>query len=406
MHLKQRITFTHPLNEPLCALALLLVLVISVPSGSKQDEQRLEQQGEVSSGILSLSSPHRLGHAVREFLSLASADGFRPTSIEQGRQILLRFERFLRDQLQTGLEQAGWREYAAFKAQLAQIGVSRATIRCYLSYLTSFYRLRAQASQDPELLDIYTKVKALGSVRKASSRGWEPLELAMVRRLLETAEGEDRVFLMTLLYTGGRAQFYGLQVGEVDLARGEIHAVVKGGKRATTPLHPALASVLSDHLATRGYDSPFLFLQGKDVDTRRGQRANRQNAWRICKRVQRAAGIGESVHPHRFRKTLATWGKRAGLDPQFLQAILAHESVNLTLDAYAQVEMEDVKRAFAEFDPLKASSGSEEQGARAGETLMGLRAAGPAGKEQAWQSLLEGLEGLLRESLPSSETPG
>ena len=374
--------------------------MISVPCESKKDEQGLERKGEVSSSILSLSPPLRLDHSVEEFLLLASADGFRPTSIEQSRQILLRFERFLRDQLQTGLEQTGWREYAAFKAQLAQTGLSRATRRCYLSYLTSFYRLRAQASQDPELLDDYTKVKALGSVRKASSRGWEPLELAMVRRLLETAKGEDYVFLMTLLYTGGRAQFYGLRVEDVDLARGEIRAVVKGGKWATIPLHPVLSAVLRDHLAARGYESLFLFRHGKDVETQRGQRANRQNAWRICKRVQRVAGIRESVHPHRFRKTLATWGKRMGLDPQFLQAILAHESVNITLDAYARVELEDVKRAFAKFDLLKASSGSEDQGALDSEMLAGLRAAGPVGKEQAWQLLVEGIEGLLREPPP------
>ncbi len=95
-----------------------------------------------------------------------------------------------------------------------------------------------------------------------------------------------------------------------------------------------------------------------------------------------------------------------GLDPQFLQAILAHESVNITLDAYARVELEDVKRAFAKLDLLRAPNGSEGQGARHGEILEGLRAAGPVGKEQAWQSLVEGIEGLLREPPPSSATPG
>lgn len=340
------------------------------------------------------------------YISLAKAEGFQPTSIEQGRQILLRFGKFVHRHLGTGLAKAGWREYAAYKTHLGELGLSRSTIRCYLSYLTGFYRLRAQASQDPKLLDIYSKIKAVGSVRKVRSRRWAPLDLNTVRSLLESAEGEDHVFLMTLLYTGGRAQFYGLQVEGVNFGRGEIAAVVKGGKRATIPLHPTLTAVLREHLATRRYESPFLFRQGKDVGTRKGQRANRQNAWRICKRVQRAAGIRDSVHPHRFRKTLATWGKRMGLDPQFLQAILAHESVNITLDAYARVELEDVKRAFAKFDLLKAPNGSEDQGARDGEILQGLRAAGPVGKEQAWQSLVEGIEGLLREPPPSSETPG
>ncbi len=333
---------------------------------------------------------------IRKSVALARAEGFRPTSVEQGRQVLLRYRAFLRESKAKDLRRAGWAEYAAYKAHLTQEGISRTTVRCYRSYLRTFYRLRAQASQHPALLDVYHRVQAVGSVRRARSVSWRPLDRATVRLLLGAARGEDRVFLLTLLYTGGRAQFYGLRVGDVDFDRGEIGAVVKGGKWATIPLHPILAAVLRDHLTTRGYASPFLFRHGKDVETLTGQRANRQNAWRICKRVQRAAGIGDSVHPHRFRKTLATWGKRMGLDPQFLQAILAHESVNITLDAYARVELEDVKRAFAKLD-FFATAAKGEGGLTERRLLGQLRALGPAGGEQAWQKAVDGLEGLLNE---------
>ena len=332
---------------------------------------------------------------VRKSVALARAEGFRPTSVEQGRQVLLRYRSFLRESKAKNLRKAGWAEYAAYKAHLTQEGISRTTVRCYLSYLTTFYRLRAQASQDPALLDVYHKVKAVGSVRRSRSVSWRPLGHATVRRLLDAAKGEDRDFLLTLLYTGGRAQFYGLRVREMDFAREEIHVVVKGGKRATIPLHPALGAVLRDHLANRAYDSPFLFRRGKDVGSRKGQRANRQNAWRICKRVQRAAGIGESIHPHRFRKTLATRGKQMGLDPQFLQAILAHESVNITLDAYARVELEEVKRAFAGLDllaPEQSAGGGLTRGRRPLRRVQDLT---PAGKEHAWQMIVDGLQGLL-----------
>ncbi len=138
---------------------------------------------------------------IREFVPLVMAEGFRPTSLEQGRQILLRFRGYLRGSVSKDLREAGWQEYAAYKAYLAETRISRATIRCYLSYLTSFYRLRAQASQDPNLLDVYTKVKALGVVRKARSMRWKPLDLEMVPRLLQAATCEEYVFLMTLLYT-------------------------------------------------------------------------------------------------------------------------------------------------------------------------------------------------------------
>ncbi len=57
--------------------------------------------------------------------------------------------------------------------------------------------------------------------------------------------------------------------------------------------------------------------------------------------------IYQRIYSHRFRKTLNTHGKKKRMDPQLLQAVLAHESINITLDEYAQVELEDVKREFA-----------------------------------------------------------
>lgn len=347
---------------------------------------------------------------IREYVSLAMADGFRPSTIEQGRQILLRYDRFLRQHLSIALEDAGWREFGAYKANLAQQSVSRATARGYLSYVTGFYRLRAQASQDSELLETYSKIKAIGVPRKAKSRKWKSLDLETVRKILEAtkryetircgareAPSEDYVFLMTLLYTGGRAQFYGLRVKDLDFEKKEITTVVKGGKIATIPLHPTLAQVLKEHLQTRDYDSEYLFRNGSDVTTRKGQKANRQNAWRACKRAQAAVGIHESIHPHRFRKTLATYGKQMGMDPQFLQAILAHESVNMTLDEYAQVELEDVKREFAKLDLVNGRFEGNETEPKLTVLLNRLRKMAPRGKERAWNLFIEGLVGLVEE---------
>lgn len=199
---------------------------------------------------------------------------------------------------------------------------------------------------------------------------------------------------MTLLYTGGRAQFYGLSVRDLDFERMEIKAIVKGGKQVTIPLHPILAEQLKGHLASRAYQSEFLFRCGKDPTTRTGQKANRQNAWQACNRVEEAAGLAESVHPHRFRKTTATMGKRLGLDPQFLQAILAHESVTMTLDRYAEVELEDVRREFAKLD-LRNGHMVAAKPTQA-DRIDHLKKQSPPGKALAWNRILDGLVALLR----------
>lgn len=343
---------------------------------------------------------------VREYVALATAEGFQPGSIDQGRSILLRYASFLRERFSLVLESAGWQEFAAYKAHLGQQVISKTAARGYLSYIAGYYRLKAQATQDPRLLELYTKARAIGMPRRGKSERWKPYTSETLNRILEAAKSystirhdfravpsEDYVFLMTLLYTGGRAQFYGLRIREVDFDLMEISAIVKGGKRAAIPLHPKLAEILRTHLASRGYESVFVFRQGRDPTTRTGQKANRQNAWRACKRVQMAAGLLESVHPHRFRKTLATFGKRLGMDPQFLQAILAHESVTMTLDNYAEVELEDVKREFSKLDLCGTRAASV--GASPAELIQGLKRSAPVGKEQAWNMILEGLLSLL-----------
>ncbi len=140
---------------------------------------------------------------VRDFTFLADAEGFSPSSVEGGRQIVLRYNRFLADQLGTTLEEAGWREYATYKLWLAQSGIARASARVYLFYLQIFYRLRAQTYQESEVLETYMRIRALGAGRRGRGGRWKPMDPHVVRRLLEAAQGEDYVFLMTLLYTGG-----------------------------------------------------------------------------------------------------------------------------------------------------------------------------------------------------------
>jgi len=344
--------------------------------------------------------------SIREYVALAMAEGFRPSSIDQGRSILLRYVAFLHDRFGLSLDSAGWQEFGAYKAHLAQLGISKTAGRGYLSYIAGYYRLKAQTTQDPKLLELYTKMKAIGMPRRGRSEKWKPFTSETLNRILDAARSystirqdwrpvpsEDYVFLMTLLYTGGRAQFYGLRTREIDFDRMEISAIVKGGKRVAIPLHPKLAEILRSHLASRGYGSDFVFRQGRDPTSRTGQKANRQNAWRACKRAQQAAGLQESVHPHRFRKTLATFGKRFGMDPQFLQAILAHESVTMTLDKYAEVELEDVKREFSKFDLCESRAASA--GASPAGIIQSLKHSAPAGKQQAWNMILEGLLSLL-----------
>src|SRR5207245_698217 len=103
-----------------------------------------------------------------------------------------------------------------------------------------------------------------------------------------------------------------------------------------------------------------------------------------------------------FRKTLAPIGRRSGLDHQFVQAILGHETVTATLDYYAQVDVEDVKREYAKLDLLGPRHSSGAPG-RA-ELIESLRPLAPTGKEHAWEMHIEGLVSLAGDKDSSGTT--
>src|SRR3989475_10410590 len=337
---------------------------------------------------------------------MAKADGFRLSSIVSGRMILLRYSRFLSKQFKSDLYEAGWHEFLAYKAYLADAGLSRATIRSYLSYVGSYYRLLAQATQLESISTLCGRIRTVGLPRRTWSERRRPFDsttLAKILRIARRRGGEDYIFLLTLLYTGGRAQFYGLKVREVNFRRMEISTVVKPGKRITIPLHPALAEVLKNHLSQRSYRSIYLFCRGRDPTTRKGMQTNRQNAWRICKRIEDRGRIREPVYPHRFRKTLATIGRRAGMDPQFVQAILGHETVMATLDYYAQVDLEDVKREFAKLDLL--GSGTSTNVLRRSQLLEQLAPPAPRGREHEWKTHIEALLEMSENATDPAKKP-
>lgn len=311
----------------------------------------------------------------------------------------MRYSSFLSERFKSDLYSAGWGEFLAYRSYLTETGISRATIRCYLSYIASYYRLLAQATQVESLSNLCNRIRTVGLPRRTWSQRHKPFNSAALDRVLRVARragGEDYVFVMTLLYTGGRAQFYGLRVSELDFDRAEISTEVKPGKRVTIPLHPALATLLKKHLAERDYESTYLFRRGRDPTTRTGMRANRQNAWRTCKRIEDRARVGEPVYPHRFRKTLATIGRREGMDAQFIQAILGHETVLATLDHYAQVDLEEVKREFAKLNLLAPRSTSAP---RSFQLLGELVALAPKDREHEWKMHIEALLALSDNSV-------
>jgi site-specific recombinase XerD len=65
------------------------------------------------------------------------------------------------------------------------------------------------------------------------------------------------------------------------------------------------------------------------------------------KKIGKSVGI-EGVHPHLFRKTMATTALKRGMSISDVQKLLGHESINTTT-IYTQVNDDDVHRMHEKF---------------------------------------------------------
>jgi integrase/recombinase XerD len=191
-----------------------------------------------------------------------------------------------------------------------------------------------------------------------------PLDAKDMEKLLETPEDQtlrglrDRAMLSVAYAAGLRvSEIVGLKLGDVDLERGVVAALGKGGKRRLVPIGEVALAHLEAYLAARekddarrrdrgrrGKDSAVLFRSP------RGGPLTRQAFWKIVGRYARAAGIRGGAHPHRLRHSFATHLLTGGADLRSVQTLLGHANV-ATTEIYTHVSRDHVKNAHRRAHP-------------------------------------------------------
>ena len=67
----------------------------------------------------------------------------------------------------------------------------------------------------------------------------------------------------------------------------------------------------------------------------------------MLKKLGKTAGV-EHVHPHKFRRTLATGLAKHGMPIQEVASILGHEKLDTTM-RYVNIDQEDTKHDYRRF---------------------------------------------------------
>jgi integrase/recombinase XerD len=161
----------------------------------------------------------------------------------------------------------------------------------------------------------------------------------------------DRAMLSVAYAAGLRvSELVGLTLADVDLRRGIVSSLGKGGKRRLVPLGEVALAHLEAYLLARsavvekGPPSNVLFRSP------RGGKLTRQGFWKIVGQHARTAGLRAGVHPHQLRHSFATHLLSGGADLRSVQTLLGHANI-VTTEIYTHVSRDHVRAAHRRAHP-------------------------------------------------------
>lgn len=152
----------------------------------------------------------------------------------------------------------------------------------------------------------------------------------------------DKALISFLLCTGCRiSELTQLDIVDVNFEQKEVKILGKGNKERIVYLDDLCVKQLKDYLGARKDTSPALFVgKGTNRISSNGVRAN-------LHRIASDAGVN-NVHPHRFRRTLATNLINRGMSIQEVATILGHENINTTM-TYIYLDKDNIKNNYKRF---------------------------------------------------------
>ena len=183
----------------------------------------------------------------------------------------------------------------------------------------------------------------LGAIKCAKKKKQILSEVDLYKLKTNCKNSRDHAIVQFLASTGCRiSEVTGLNREDINFA--DMTCVVhgKGNKDRTAFFDNVTAVALQNYLDGRKDLNPALFVNRYNVRLQNG--GVREMLVQLAKR----AGVEQRVHPHKFRRTLATGLARHGMPVQEVSFILGHEKIDTTMGYIVQNE-EDVKSNYNKY---------------------------------------------------------
>ena len=239
----------------------------------------------------------------------------------------------------------------SFLSLLLDKGFSSKTVSRNISSLKSFFKYLISVE--------HIKINPMLNIDAPKSGLFLPTTLTVeeTQQILDAPnelrpiEMRDKAMLYTLYATGMRiSELISLNMHNVDLTRGSVQVIGKGGKERLIPLTNDAITMIKKYL-TNARDK---LSKGKDHNnifvSTHGKQISRHSFWHRIKAYLKKVDVKKEVHPHTLRHAFATHMLNNGADLRSVQLLLGHSDL-ATTQIYTHVAQAEVKNLHKKHHP-------------------------------------------------------
>lgn len=218
--------------------------------------------------------------------------------------------------------------------------IKMSTMQTRLHYLSSFWDFLTT-----EELVHTNPVKKVGllKVEKIIKKPYSAEEMEALRSGCKNIR--DRALIEFLYSTGVRvSELVSLNVGDIKMGKQELYVYGKGNKERKTYLTDSAKFYLKRYLKERKAleEEPLFVTLDKPHN-----RLTVSGIQYMLRQLGKVCGI-ENVHPHRFRRTIATDLLNRGMPIEQVKEFLGHEKLDTTM-IYCMVKAENVQSSHKKY---------------------------------------------------------
>lgn len=271
---------------------------------------------------------------IKSFLGCLMVEGKSKGTIRQYKYSLKWLFEFLGNRKYSEITTA---DIMAWLAQMKMSGAKSSTVRNRRSNISPFFTwLYNNRMIERNPIDPIRPIK----VPSEEKRAFSSEEIDTIRTICKSPF--ERALVETLLSSGLRINELGnLKHEDVDFDKLIVHVKNgKGGKDRTVFITPVAKKYILKYLAWNKHKSEYVFTSRLDG------RYNNNSFGEVMRDMSKRCDI--HIHPHRFRRTLATDLARKGMPIQEIQKLLGHSKISTT-QGYIETSIDKVESSYRQY---------------------------------------------------------